>query len=374
MSDLSSRYSDLLDGSDDPAFAHFLARVEEAHQIEPPSAAQRLPSGEGSATTPPLSGGEGMRHSLRRAPALRATQIRWRSTGTRLGILLALVALISTGAVLAATTIFNLGKPTNAVSPNQYFPLSGFRYVKGLQPPGKARVLFIGVLTPSPSNPSERWPIVKALEQFGTFSGLKPVERICFPITEAKRDICSPPTFDWSHATYRSRYVRFEERELLRATKTQGAFKPYQRMNGEQLAIYRRFVRVPINLRDKFDPYNADMAEYTQKLPVVVTGNYVEGPSPIVLDGDFDEQLPPGGPPPTPASGFTAAPSYPSGLSFAQIEHALQTQTDPKDTKLVEDVNAEANVITAIICRTDGLRPSSVCGRPIIQQILRRLK
>jgi hypothetical protein len=35
-------------------------------------------------------------------------------------------------------------------------------------------------------------------------------------------------------------------------------------------------------------------------------------------------------------------------------------ECDPKGSAVVEHVNAEANVITALICHADGKRPSSV--------------
>jgi hypothetical protein len=50
------------------------------------------------------------------------------------------------------------------------------------------------------------------------------------------------------------------------------------------------------------------------------------------------------------------------------------TGKDPAGTHGVEDVNAEASIITALICHADGERPSSVCKRPTIEAILKDVK
>jgi hypothetical protein len=40
----------------------------------------------------------------------------------------------------------------------------------------------------------------------------------------------------------------------------------------------------------------------------------------------------------------------------------------------VEDVNAEANIITAFVCHADGHKPVSVCSRPVVKRILKYVK
>lgn len=63
-----------------------------------------------------------------------------------------------------------------------------------------------------------------------------------------------------------------------------------------------------------------------------------------------------------------------TGMSFTSIQSALRTGVDPKGSAVVEHVNAEATVITALICHGDAKKPTSVCGRPVIKTILKAMK
>jgi hypothetical protein len=63
-----------------------------------------------------------------------------------------------------------------------------------------------------------------------------------------------------------------------------------------------------------------------------------------------------------------------TGMSFTSIQNALRTGVDPKGSAVVEHVNAEANIITALICHANGERPSSVCKRPTVESILKHVK
>jgi hypothetical protein len=40
---------------------------------------------------------------------------------------------------------------------------------------------------------------------------------------------------------------------------------------------------------------------------------------------------------------------------------------------LVENVNAEADIMTTIICHADGMKPAKVCGRAVIKTILKHV-
>lgn len=66
-----------------------------------------------------------------------------------------------------------MGKPMNTVSTRAYFPLSGFHAgAPALRNDFRPEVLFIGTLDPHDEYSAiERWPVLKALEQFGSFSG-----------------------------------------------------------------------------------------------------------------------------------------------------------------------------------------------------------
>lgn len=93
----------------------------------------------------------------------------------------------------------------------------------------------------------------------------------------------------------------------------------------------------------------------------MVIGSYAQTASQVIISGDFE------------------APSGPLGvlgppLPCDTIQSALVTGKDPPLTKLVEDVNAEANIMVALICHADGRKPAKVCDRPAIRQILAHMK
>jgi hypothetical protein len=69
---------------------------------------------------------------------------------------------------------------------------------------------------------------------------------------------------------------------------------------------------------------------------------------------------------PTPATGYSNM--IPSGLPFAVIQRALIEARDPaQGTRLVEDVNAEADV-------PDGKGLARTCSRPTIKSILKSVR
>ncbi len=82
---------------------------------------------------------------------------------------------------MAASTNPNLGPPTNTFSANPYFPLSGFQKTgPDLRSHGLPELLWIGTAwLGDPDSDWERWPVIKALEQFGTFSNLVPARPVC---------------------------------------------------------------------------------------------------------------------------------------------------------------------------------------------------
>jgi hypothetical protein len=61
-------------------------------------------------------------------------------------------------------------------------------------------------------------------------------------------------------------------------------------------------------------------------------------------------------------------------MPFDTVRQALATGKDPQGSLLVEHVNAEANVLTALICHADGKRPGSVCNRSVIKRVLKYVK
>jgi hypothetical protein len=63
-------------------------------------------------------------------------------------------------------------------------------------------------------------------------------------------------------------------------------------------------------------------------------------------------------------------------LPFAVIQQSLQRGKSVGGAvpTLVPDVNAEANIITALICHADARHPASLCARPAIRAILQNVR
>jgi hypothetical protein len=284
------------------------------------------------------------------------------------------IAFASAPAAHAAGGILDLGKPTNSVSPAEHFPLSGF-HKSGivLRSGSRAKVLFLGTQLPwDEGSARERWPVIKALEQFGSFTGVNAVPHPCFYNTYAKKDDCFLPTFDWSHSTYRSSYVVFEHKDLATATDRKQRY--YQRMTPIERELFVKYARSPIRLGNQ-DPdriyasaLNFAPGYSTHVLPLIAVGAYVQTLSQVILRGDFQNEslIHPGDP---------NAGTVTQYLTFDQLRQALKAATNPDNTSnLVVDVNAEANIISALICHVDGLKPAKVCGRAAIRHIHTHVK
>lgn len=304
----------------------------------------------------------------------------------RLGILaLAMViigtTLLPTRSTSAASTIVDLGKPADVASTNNYFPLSGFHRVGKSGPAhGKVRLVFIGTLSTEDSRSAvERWPVVKALDQFGQFTGVKAVDMRCSGHGTTTLTCPGLPTFDWSHARYRSNYVAFDHKDILGLNGS----TYFQRLSTAELALYNRYARVPLppglsqqqkKVLLKRDPYavmqTVTVSTYGQTsrgLPLIGVGGYVQTVSQVVQPGDFEVAA-------TPPLGTPQAITPAIVQSFATIENDLRANRDPAGDHLAEDVNAEANIMTALICHADGMKPKNVCGRSVIKAILKDVK
>jgi hypothetical protein len=269
-----------------------------------------------------------------------------------------------------------MGPNTDARSPIQTLPLGGFKslvHVSSRVPP--PRLLFIGAMRLSTGaletrSAAERWPVVKALSQFGTFSGVTPARQVCDLNTAVGRTTCEVPTFNWSRATYRSRYVDFVHKDLL-----DDRGKNFQRLTPDELSLYNHFSRASGNTI-RHDRYGAEATALWGRFagrgfPLLVVGRYVQVGTDVVVEGDFEEVVV--GRRPVPSA--TPLPQSLSGLPFASVHGALVAgRSPPSAQSLVPDINAEANIITALICHADGKRPASVCNRPSIKAILKRVK
>lgn len=132
-----------------------------------------------------------------------------------------------------------MGKPSNATGRDVHDPLGGFRRVGPTRYAGpRAEFLWIGSEAGQDGwSADQRWPVIKALQQFGTFSGLRAAPQRCDLVLG--QHSCRVPTFDWSHAVYRSRYVSFVHRELLDSNS-----RDYQRLLPWEHKLFVRYSEI----------------------------------------------------------------------------------------------------------------------------------
>jgi hypothetical protein len=294
-------------------------------------------------------------------------------------VLLSALLLLASGAAVAGSNILNLGKPVNIQSTNAYFPLSGFHRIKtNLRLQGKPELFFMGVQGPVDKISVERWPLVKALEQFGTLTGVKAVERDC-------NGQCSSASFDLSRARFTSKYLAFVSKDLTRYVNYNA--RRFQTLNPTENALYTTYVRfrgtpqcVKISPTRKVVNYPchsyedyvtaAINSEDLRTLPLITIGGYLQTVSQDLSPTELTRSIAL-----TPLPGAVSSIGINEGLPFDTVRQALSTGRDPAGVStLVEHVNAETNIITALICHADGKKPASVCNRSVIKTILKHVK
>jgi len=163
---------------------------------------------------------------------------------------------------------------------------------------GKLFVFFMGAEY-CPFSAAERWSIVRGLQKFGQWNGLKQT-------MSAARDepFLNLPTYDFTEATYTSSQIEFVARELK-----DREFKPLQKL----LRAEEKLVR-------KFNP---------------------EKEIPFLLVGGRFMQI---------GAGFT--PKIFIGHTFRQTE----TELKKAESEIRKTIDAEGNIIAALLC-VSGLPP-----------------
>ena len=174
---------------------------------------------------------------------------------------------------------------------------------------GKLFVLFVGA-EHCPFCAAERWAIVRALQKFGQWSGLKQT-------MSAARDepFLNLPTYDFTEATYTSSHIEFVSRELKNRE-----FKPLQKL----LKTEEKIVR-------KLNPQ--------KEIPFLLVG------------GRFMQI----------GAGFT--PKIFIGHTFRQTE----TELKKIESEIRKTIDAEGNIIAALLC-VSGL-PPEVCKEPSVAEL-----
>jgi hypothetical protein len=175
---------------------------------------------------------------------------------------------------------------------------------------GKLLVFFMGA-EHCPFSAAERWAIVRALQKFGQWSGLKQT-------MSAARDepFLNLPTYDFTEAAYTSPHIEFVPRELRNRE-----FKPLQKLLKDE----EKFVR-------KLDS--------EKKIPFLLVG------------GRFMQI----------GAGFT--PKIFIGHTFRQTE----TELKKAESEIRKTIDAEGNMIAALLCAS-GL-PPELCKETALAELV----
>jgi hypothetical protein len=178
---------------------------------------------------------------------------------------------------------------------------------------GKPEVSYVG-LESCPACAIERWGLVVALSQFGTFSNLRLGQSA---ITERP----FVPSFTFSGARYSSPFLSFDGVEVSGDLPAPGGgFRSLDRLTPAAARVLRRL-----------DP---------------------RGLAPFVdVANQFADV------------GATVSPRVAQGLSWSQVAASVGR---PR-SRAGQAIAASAEVFTAEICRATGGQPASVCGTPVVQ-------
>ncbi|MGH2892933.1 MAG: DUF929 family protein, partial [Solirubrobacteraceae bacterium] len=176
---------------------------------------------------------------------------------------------------------------------------------------GKPELLFIGA-EGCPFCAVQRWGMIVALSQFGTFSNLHLMQSVT-------TDRPAIRTFTFFDSSYQSRYLSFEPVEALSNVRRGMRFAPLQRPSHSQNALLSRF----------------DRAGQTPFIDVA--GRFTRVDS-------------------------TVRPGLLKGKSWAQIASSLRRPTSIP----AQAIGGEAEVLTAELCEATNGNPQSVCSARVV--------
>lgn len=190
----------------------------------------------------------------------------------------------------------------------------------------------------------DRWAEVKALSQFGTWSGLKAgavdvPTGIYLNVSVGRKW----PTLDLSSARYRSRYVAFVH--WIVQTKENG---PPRRLPPTQEALLAHYGRL-------------SESGYPQRItpwPVIIVGG-------LAMHGIVSD-------PPSDLCGQNVCGS-PRTFQWLR-RFVAERRPDPEQAYWQTPLNDFANTIVTAICHANGGKPANACNRPVIRAIERRLR
>jgi hypothetical protein len=190
---------------------------------------------------------------------------------------------------------------------------------------GKPLVLFVSALYDGPSA-AERWALVKALSQFGSFTGLGAGSS-----NQAVKGqpAVTVPTFNLLHAHYHSRYIAFDHRDV-------------QDSNAQAL--------------QRLSPSDSKLVARFQYIPVLIVGNYYLS-RPMVTTDEF-------------------VGTNKQAFSFDQVHGALASNYGGYNLlgQLISDINSETNILVALMCHADGGKPSTACSGSTVRGLLKHIR
>lgn len=160
----------------------------------------------------------------------------------------------------------------------------------------------------------QRWGMIVALSQFGTFSNLALMQ-------SARREHPQVRTFTFLGSSYRSPYIAFVPVEVISNVPKGFGFAHLQRLTAFEHALL-----------NKFDPQ--------QQVPFIDVANRFTR-----VDS-------------------TVQPHLVGGLSWTQLASSLRR---PASTP-AQAIAGGAEVLTAEICEATGGNPHSVCSAPVVKQ------
>lgn len=215
-------------------------------------------------------------------------------------------------------------QPINQQTESQSFPVKTLgNYYKYSSAPsgvdGKVRILFVGAEF-CPFCAAERWPIVEALSQFGTFNGLKETTSASF--NEPFLDL---PTYNFMGAKYDSSFVKFDHKETADRN-----FRPLESLTSEEESL--------------FNAYNP-----RGSIPFL----FIAGQNGVFVQ-----------------VGAGYSPGTIRGLTFSQIKSELNNP----DAKTTQSITREANIITALICYNNNNKPANVCNKSEITDLIAQIR
>jgi hypothetical protein len=158
---------------------------------------------------------------------------------------------------------------------------------------------------------AERWALVKALGRFGTWASL-----------DESSNGAGIPTFDLTKASYSSWYIAVDHKDLYSVDD-----KPLQTLSRREKTLFNRY-----------DPSGTT--------PLLIVGRYA-----LVGQG--------------------VAPDDLLNRTFSRVQSTL---VNNQQTGYTKAINAEANLITAMLCSQDGGRPHVFCSATAIKAAQSRLR